>query len=81
MASGDYASKTELINDLVRRARQRDEEQAFARKKLDNAERGRLTPTSKDEIRPGRRRAVAREHAVYLRAPNGVAEIMAVTRH
>ena len=46
----EYKSKSELVNDLVRRARNREEEVEWIRSKLIAAERGGFTGETRDEI-------------------------------
>lgn len=48
--SKEYSSKSELINDLVRQARRREEELDWIRMKLDRAEKSGFTTDSRDEI-------------------------------
>ena len=60
----EYASKTELINDLVRRARMEEERRAFIRGQLIEAEKGGFSRRSAEDIR----RAVKAE----LRANGGL---------
>ncbi len=43
---GDYANKSELINDLIRRARRAE----FINQKLSKAEKSNVVPQSPDEI-------------------------------
>ncbi len=46
----EYASKSEIVNDLIRRARKEDEEKAFIRAKLIEAEASGVTQQTKSEI-------------------------------
>ncbi len=50
MASKEYSSKSELVNDLIRQARKRQAEINLIRMKLDNAEKSGFTNLSKEEI-------------------------------
>jgi len=50
VASEEYASKSELINDLVRQARKQQAEVDWIRTKLDKAEASGFTSDSKEEI-------------------------------
>ncbi len=46
----EYTSKTELINDLVRAARLRDEELDLVRRKLEAAEKGGFSTRSQSDL-------------------------------
>ncbi len=48
--SEEYASKSELINDLVRQARKQQAQVDWLRAKLERAENSGLTTDSKEEI-------------------------------
>lgn len=48
--SKEYSSKSELINDLVRQARNQQEQIDLIRLKLDKAEKSGFTTDSKEEI-------------------------------
>lgn len=48
--SEEYSSKSELINDLIRQARQQQIQIDWIRAKLDRAESGGMTDDTKDEI-------------------------------
>lgn len=50
VASKEYSSKSELINTLVRQARQKEEELDWIRFKLGKAEKSGFTTDSRDEI-------------------------------
>lgn len=46
----EYTSKSELVNDLIRQARQQQVQIDWIRAKLDRAERSGFTDDSKDQI-------------------------------
>ncbi len=48
--SQEYSSKSELINDLIRQARKREEQLSSLRSKLDSAEQSGFSNRSKEEI-------------------------------
>lgn len=48
--SQEYASKSELINDLVRQARKQQAQVDFIKAKLDKAEKSGFTEDTKEEI-------------------------------
>ena len=48
--SKEYASKSELVNDLIRQARQQQQHIDLVRLKLEKAEKSGLTTDSKDQI-------------------------------
>jgi antitoxin ParD1/3/4 len=48
--SKEYASKSELINDLIRQARNQQVQIDFVRRKLEEAEKRGFTADSKSEI-------------------------------
>jgi len=48
--SKEYSSKSELINDLVRQARQQQQQIDFIRLKLEKAEKSGFTNDSKEQI-------------------------------
>ncbi len=48
--SQEYSSKSELVNDLIRQARQQQIEIDWIRAKLENAENSGFTTKSKEEI-------------------------------
>ena len=48
--SQEYASKSELVNDLVRQARKQQAQVDWIRTKLEKAENSGFTTDSKDEI-------------------------------
>jgi antitoxin ParD1/3/4 len=50
LESKEYSSKSELINELIRKARKEHEEISFIREKLNRAEIGGFTNDSKEEI-------------------------------
>ena len=50
VASKEYASKSELINDLIRQARNQSHQIDLIRLKLDKAEKSGFTTDSKSEI-------------------------------
>lgn len=50
VASKEYASKSELINDLVRQARKREQETALIRLKLEQAEKSGFTQDTQAQI-------------------------------
>lgn len=49
--SGEYSSKSELVNDLIRRARAEQEQLAYVRARLKKAEESGFTELSAEEIR------------------------------
>ena len=50
VASKEYTSKSELINDLIRQARHQDKQVAWLRAKLETAEKSGFTNASKEDI-------------------------------
>jgi antitoxin ParD1/3/4 len=50
VASEEYSSKSEVINDLVRQARKEREQVDWLRKKLEIAEKSGFTSESKEDI-------------------------------
>lgn len=50
VASKEYSSKSELINDLVRQARKQQQQVDWIRMKLDKAEKSGFTSDSRAEI-------------------------------
>ena len=48
--NNEYASKSELVNDLIRQARKQQAEMDWIRLKLEKAEKGGFTTDSKDDI-------------------------------
>ena len=48
--SKEYSSKSELVNDLIRQARRRDNQIDFLRNKLENAEKSGFTSIDKKEF-------------------------------
>ena len=46
----EYASKSELVNDLIRQARQQQQQIDFVRMKLEQAEKSGFTDDSKNQI-------------------------------
>ncbi len=48
--SKEYTSKSELVNDLIRQARQQQKQVDWIRLKLENAEKSGLSRDSRDEI-------------------------------
>ena len=50
IASKEYASKSELVNDLIRQARNQQKEVDWIRMKLDKAEQSGFTTDSRDQI-------------------------------
>ncbi len=48
--SKEYSSKSELVNDLIRQARQQQKQIDWIRHKLDKAEKSGFTSASKREI-------------------------------
>lgn len=50
IANQEYSSKSEILNDLVRRARHQQDKINFIRLKLERAEKGGFTTDGKDEI-------------------------------
>ncbi|MTI20354.1 CopG family transcriptional regulator [Fulvivirga sp. RKSG066] len=48
--SKEYASKSELVNDLIRQARQQQQQIDLVRLKLEKAEKSGFTSDSKDQI-------------------------------
>ncbi|MCU4166753.1 ribbon-helix-helix domain-containing protein [Carboxylicivirga caseinilyticus] len=48
--SGEYSSKSELVNDLIRQARNQQTQIDWLQAKLDRAEKSGFTNDSKDEI-------------------------------
>ena len=50
VASKEYTSKSELINDLIRQARHQDKQVAWIRAKLEAAEKSGFTNSSKEDI-------------------------------
>jgi antitoxin ParD1/3/4 len=50
IANKEYASKSELVNDLIRQARNQQQQIDLVRLKLDRAEKSGFTSDSKSEI-------------------------------
>lgn len=50
VASNEYTSKSEIINDLVRQARNQQKQVDWLRAKLDSAEKSGFTNDSKEQI-------------------------------
>ena len=50
LSNKEYASKSELVNDLIRQARQQQVQIDWIRAKLDRAENSSFTDDSKDQI-------------------------------
>ncbi len=50
VASKEYASKSELVNDLIRQARNQRAEIEYIRMKLEKAEKSGISTMTKDEI-------------------------------
>ena len=50
LSNKEYASKSELVNDLIRQARQQQVQIDWIRAKLDRAENSGFTDDSKDQI-------------------------------
>lgn len=50
VASEEYSSKSELVNDLIRQARRQQAEVDWIRAKLDKAESGGFTSDTKEQI-------------------------------
>lgn len=50
ITSQEYSSKSELVNDLIRKARREQEELEFIRAKLIEGEKGGFTTQTKEEI-------------------------------
>jgi antitoxin ParD1/3/4 len=48
--SKEYASKSELVNDLIRQARQQQQQIDLVRMKLEKAEKSGFTTDSKEQI-------------------------------
>lgn len=48
--SKEYSSKSELVNDLIRQARQQQQQIDFIRLKLEKAEASEFTSNTKDDI-------------------------------
>lgn len=48
--SKEYASKSELVNDLIRQARKQQVQVDWIRAKIDNAEKNGFTKESKEDI-------------------------------
>lgn len=51
VASEEYSSKSELVNDLIRKARADDEHLAYVRARLKEAENSGFTSMNMEEIR------------------------------
>ena len=49
-ASKEYSSKSELVNDLIRQARNQKRQIDWVRTKLDNAEKSGFTSDTKEQI-------------------------------
>jgi antitoxin ParD1/3/4 len=47
----EYSSKSELVNDLIRNARKKEEQLAWLRDKLERSEKSGFSTQTKDEIR------------------------------
>lgn len=50
VASEEYSSKSELVNDLIRQARKQQSQVDWIRAKLDKAERNGFTEDTKEQI-------------------------------
>ena len=50
IASKEYSSKSELVNDLIRQARNQQRQINWVREKLDRAEKSGFTSDAKDQI-------------------------------
>ncbi len=50
VSSKEYSSKSELVNDLIRQARQQQQHIDLVRLKLEKAEKSGFTTDSKDQI-------------------------------
>ncbi len=50
IASKEYSSKSEIVNDLIRQARSQQSKIDWVRSMLDKAEEGGFTKVSKEEI-------------------------------
>lgn len=50
IATKEYTSKSELVNDLIRQARHQDKQLNWIRAKLEAAEKSGFTSDSKEEI-------------------------------
>ena len=50
IASKEYSSKSELVNDLIRQARNQKGQIDWVRTKLDNAEKSGFTSDTKEQI-------------------------------
>lgn len=50
IATKEYTSKSELVNDLIRQARKQEKQVDWIRMKLDKAEKSGFSSASKDEI-------------------------------
>jgi antitoxin ParD1/3/4 len=50
IASKEYSSKSELVNDLIRQARNQQRQIDWVRAKLDNAEKSCFTSDTKEQI-------------------------------
>ncbi len=50
LSNKEYSSKSELVNDLIRQARQQQVQIDWIRAKLDRAENSGFTDNSKDQI-------------------------------
>jgi antitoxin ParD1/3/4 len=50
IASKEYSSKSELVNDLIRQARNQKRQIDWVRTKLDNAEKSGFTSDTKEQI-------------------------------
>lgn len=48
--SKEYASKSELVNDLIRQARQQQQQIDYVRLKIEKAEKSGFTSDSKEDI-------------------------------
>jgi antitoxin ParD1/3/4 len=46
----EYSSKSELVNDLIRNARKKEEQLAWLRDKLERSERSGISTSTMDEI-------------------------------
>jgi antitoxin ParD1/3/4 len=49
--SKEYASKSELVNDLIRQARRHEDQLAWIKLKIEQAEQSGYTTDTKEEIR------------------------------
>lgn len=54
--SQEYTSKSEALNDLIRQARQKEEELQWLRQKLETAEKSGVSSASKEQIKDAARK-------------------------